>query len=107
MGEFELYYQPLVNLQTKQKTGFEALIRWNHPERGLIPPGDFIPLAEETALIVPIGEWVLRQACDEAAKWPNHISIAVNLSPAQFKSDRLTQTVINALARSGLSAGRT
>jgi diguanylate cyclase (GGDEF)-like protein len=105
-GEFELYYQPLVNLEAEQIAGFEALIRWNHPERGLIQPNDFIPLAEETALIVPIGEWVLRTACEEAAKWPSHISIAVNLSPAQFKANRITQTVINALARSGLSAGR-
>jgi diguanylate cyclase (GGDEF)-like protein len=105
-GEFELYYQPLVNLETEQITGVEALIRWNHPERGLILPNDFIPLAEETALIVPIGEWVLRTACEEAAKWPSHISIAVNLSAAQFKANRITQTVINALARSGLSAGR-
>jgi diguanylate cyclase (GGDEF)-like protein/PAS domain S-box-containing protein len=105
-GEFELYYQPMVNLQTEQISGFEALIRWNHPERGIIMPADFIPLAEETALIVPIGEWVLRQACAEAAKWPNHISIAVNLSPAQFRTANITQIVLNALARSGLRAGR-
>lgn len=106
MGEFELYYQPLVTLETEKISGFEALIRWNHPDRGLILPADFIPFAEETALIVPIGEWVLRQACEEAAKWPSQISIAVNLSPAQFKTNRITQTVINALARSGLSASR-
>ena len=105
-GEFELHYQPLVNLKTEQISEFEALIRWHHPERGLIPPADFIPLAEETALIVPIGEWVLRQACEEAAKWPSHISIAVNLSPAQFKTANISQTVINALAQSGLSAAR-
>ncbi len=105
-GEFELYYQPLVNLETEQISGLEALIRWNHPERGLVPPSDFIPLAEETGLIIPIGEWVLRQACQEAARWPSHISIAVNLSPVQFKSTSITQTVVNALARSGLSAGR-
>jgi len=105
-GEFELYYQPLINLKTGQISGFEALIRWNQPDRGIILPGDFIPLAEETALIVPIGEWVLRQACAEAAKWPSHISIAVNLSPAQFKTGNITQTVINALAHSGLPAGR-
>ena len=105
-GEFELYYQPLVNLQTEQIHGFEALIRWNHPERGLISPADFIPFAEETALIVPIGEWVLRQACAEAAKWPGEVSVAVNLSPAQFKSPTLPLVVINALARSGLAADR-
>jgi diguanylate cyclase (GGDEF)-like protein/PAS domain S-box-containing protein len=102
-GEFELYYQPLVSLETDTITSFEALIRWNHPERGMISPADFIPLAEETALIVPIGEWVLRQACAEAAKWPSDIGVAVNLSPAQFKSPHLSQIVITALARSGLS----
>jgi len=105
-GQFELHYQPLVNLTSEKITGFEALIRWNHPERGLIPPVEFIPLAEETGLIVPIGEWVLRQACEEAAKWPSDIGIAVNLSPAQFKSSAVTQTVMNALARSRLSPSR-
>ncbi len=105
-GEFELYYQPLVNLERQEISGFEALIRWNHPERGLISPLDFIPLAEETALIVPIGEWVLRQACGEAVKWPSQINIAVNLSPAQFKMRNLPQMVMNALAQSGLPAQR-
>ena len=105
-GEFELYYQPVVNLESGQISGFEALIRWNHPERGIISPADFIPLAEDTALIVPIGEWVLRKACGEAARWPNHVSIAVNLSSVQFKRGNVTQAVMSALARSGLSAGR-
>jgi diguanylate cyclase (GGDEF)-like protein len=105
-GQFELHYQPLVNLETETIVGFEALIRWNHPERGLISPLEFIPLAEETALIVPIGEWVLRQACEEAVKWPTDISIAVNLSPIQFKTGRVTQMVMNALAYSGLTASR-
>jgi diguanylate cyclase (GGDEF)-like protein/PAS domain S-box-containing protein len=105
-GEFELYYQPLVDLVTEQITGFEALIRWNHPERGIILPADFIPLAEETALIVPIGEWVLRRACEEAAKWPSAIRVAVNLSPVQFKTQGLCQAVIHALARSGLAGSR-
>jgi diguanylate cyclase (GGDEF)-like protein len=105
-GQFELHYQPLVNLENEAIVGFEALIRWNHPERGLISPLEFIPLAEETALIVPIGEWVLRQACEEAAKWPSHISIAVNLSPVQFKTGVVTQMVMNALARSGLNPNR-
>jgi EAL domain-containing protein (putative c-di-GMP-specific phosphodiesterase class I) len=105
-GEFELYYQPLVDLVTEQISGFEALIRWNHPERGLLLPADFIPLAEETALIVPIGEWVLRQACGEAAKWPSAVWVAVNLSAVQFKSHGLSRTVINALAGSGLASGR-
>jgi diguanylate cyclase (GGDEF)-like protein len=105
-GEFELYYQPLINLKTGQISGFEALIRWNRPDRGIVLPGDFIPLAEETTLIIPIGEWVLRQACAEAAKWPSHISIAVNLSPVQFKTGNVAQTVINALAYAGLPARR-
>ena len=105
-GEFELYYQPLVDLVTGKISAFEALIRWNHPERGIVLPAEFIPLAEETALIVPIGEWVLRQACDEAAKWPKAVRVAVNLSPVQFKTRGLCQTVINALARSGLEGDR-
>jgi diguanylate cyclase (GGDEF)-like protein len=105
-GEFELYYQPLVNIESQAICGFEALLRWHHPERGLIPPGDFIPLAEETALIVPIGEWVLRQACEEAARWPRNIDLAVNLSPVQFKNPHLCQLVMTALARSGLESRR-
>jgi diguanylate cyclase (GGDEF)-like protein len=105
-GEFELYYQPLVRLETEQICGFEALIRWNHPTRGTIPPLQFIPLAEETGLIVPMGEWVLRQACAEAARWPSGIRVAVNVSPAQFRKPGLSQVVISALASSGLEATR-
>ena len=105
-GEFELYYQPLVNLAKQKIIGFEAIIRWNHPERGLIAPLDFIPLAEETTLIVPIGEWVLRQACAEAMKWPGQLVVAVNLSPAQFRMRNPSQMVISALAQSGLPAQR-
>ena len=105
-GEFELYYQPLVNLERNEISSFEALLRWNHPERGLIAPLDFIPLAEETELIVPIGEWVLRQACQEAVKWPSDIGIAVNLSSVQFNKRNLTEIVMSALARSGLTAQR-
>jgi diguanylate cyclase (GGDEF)-like protein len=105
-GEFELYYQPFVNLERREISGFEALIRWNHPERGLVAPLEFIPLAEQTALIVPIGEWVLREACREAAKWPKQISVAVNLSPVQFKMRNLPQLVMSALAQSGLPAQR-
>ena len=104
-GEFELYYQPVVNLERNEICGFEALLRWKHPERD-IPPLDFIPLAEETELIVPIGEWVLRQACQEAVKWPHDIGVAVNISSVQFKKRNLTQIVTNALARSGLTAQR-
>ena len=85
-GEFALHYQPLVNLRTHEITAFEALLRWNHPTRGLIPPADFVPIAEETGLIVAIGEWVLRTACQETANWPAHVKVAVNLSPAQLKS---------------------
>ncbi len=105
-GEFELYYQPIIDVRTGQITSCEALVRWHHPERGMVQPLGFIPVAEETGLIVPLGEWVLRQACAEAVRWPKHVTIAVNLSPAQFKSKNLVPTVINALATSGLSAGR-
>ena len=105
-GEFEVYYQPIVDLINQAITGFEALVRWNHPGRGMVAPSEFIPLAEETGLIVPIGEWVLRQACSEAAKWPSDVSLAVNLSPAQFKMRNLSQTVISALAQSSMPASR-
>jgi diguanylate cyclase (GGDEF)-like protein len=105
-GEFELHYQPIVGIATQEVTGFEALLRWRHSERGLVPPGSFIPLAEEVGLIVPIGEWVLRQACGDAASWPDDITVAVNLSPAQFKSARLAETVLLALAASGLQPHR-
>jgi diguanylate cyclase (GGDEF)-like protein len=104
--EFELYYQPVVDVKSGRITSCEALIRWHHPERGMIPPLEFIPVAEETGLIVPIGEWVLTTACAEATRWPKEIIIAVNLSPAQFKSRNLVQAVKNALAKSGLPAGR-
>ncbi len=105
-GEFEVYYQPIVDIKTGQIKSCEALLRWHHPERGMIAPMEFIPVAEETGLIVPIGEWVLRQACAEAARWPKPIVLAVNLSPAQFKSRALVQTVIHALANSRLPADR-
>ena len=101
--EFELHYQPLVNLETNDVNGFEALLRWNHPTRGLISPADFIPIAEETGLIVPLGEWVLKAACYEAVSWPDHIKIAVNLSPAQLNNRNLLSTVISALGETGMS----
>jgi diguanylate cyclase (GGDEF)-like protein len=104
--EFVVHYQPLVNLESKQTSCFEALVRWNHPERGMISPAEFIPFAEETGLIVPIGEWVLRQACKQAAGWPSTVSVAVNLSPVQFRELDLCQTVSDALACSGLPADR-
>ena len=105
-GEFELHYQPLVDTATEQACGCEALLRWRHPERGLIAPGEFIPLAEEIGLIVPIGEWVLHEACAQATTWPPHIKIAVNLSPTQFRSGNLVETVRSALDASGLPADR-
>ena len=104
--EFELYYQPLVNLQSDAVSGFEALLRWNHPTRGLVPPSEFIPVAEEMGLIVPLGEKILRRACTEAAGWPDDIKVAVNLSPVQFKSKTLALAVISALASSGLPPHR-
>ncbi|MGH6726136.1 MAG: putative bifunctional diguanylate cyclase/phosphodiesterase, partial [Pseudolabrys sp.] len=94
-GEFELYYQPLVNLQTNEISAFEALLRWHHPGKGLVSPADFVPIAEETGLIVSIGEWVLRTACKETANWPGHVKVAVNLSPAQFKSKNLVAMVMS------------
>ena len=105
-GEFELHYQPLVDIATDRISGFESLLRWRHPDKGMISPADFVPVAEDIGLIVPIGEWVLREACTEAAKWPAEVKIAVNLSPVQFRSRNLVQVVVSALARSGLSPKR-
>ncbi|HLH95445.1 MAG TPA: EAL domain-containing protein [Xanthobacteraceae bacterium] len=105
-GEFELHYQPLVNLDDRRITCCEALIRWRHPERGLIAPSEFIPLAEEIGLIVPLGEWVLRQACADAVRWPPEIKVAVNLSPIQVMNQNLVTVVVAALAASALPASR-
>jgi diguanylate cyclase (GGDEF)-like protein/PAS domain S-box-containing protein len=105
-GEFELHYQPLVNLSENCITSFEALLRWQHPVRGMVSPADFIPVAEDIGLIVAIGEWVLRTACADAAQWPSDIKVAVNLSPVQFKSRNLVTAVVAALAHSGLPAQR-
>jgi diguanylate cyclase (GGDEF)-like protein len=105
-SSFELHYQPVVDLATNEVTCFEALLRWRHPERGMISPADFIPVAEETGLINQIGDWVLTTACAEAAKWPNEIRLAVNVSPVQFKSGTLALKVTAALAASGLAANR-
>ena len=104
--QLKLMFQPCVDSSSEAVTGFEALIRWFHPEHGPVSPVMFIPLAEEIGLINEIGEWVLRTACAEAAKWPEHISIAVNLSPVQFKSPSLPATVRAALAETGLAAHR-
>ena len=105
-NEFELYYQPLVQLASGEICGFEALLRWNHPERGLVGPDEFIPVAEEIGLIVPLGEWVLRQACKDATAWPDKITVAVNLSAAQFRNPSLSLSVVSALGQSGLSPAR-
>lgn len=104
--EFEMYYQPVINAADQTTCGFEALIRWHHSERGMISPAVFIPLAEDTGVIVALGEWVLRQACIDAASWPDHIKIAVNLSPVQLRSSNLVAVVVSALAESGLSPTR-
>ena len=105
-GEFELFYQPVVDAMSEAIVAFEALLRWHHPKRGMVSPAEFIPVAEATGLIVPLGEWVIRQACADAAKWPSHVKVAVNLSPVQFVSPALVHTVVSALGESGLSARR-
>jgi diguanylate cyclase (GGDEF)-like protein len=105
-GEFELYYQPVVNLASQTVSGFEALIRWNHPQRGLVSPGTFIPLAEEIGFIVPMGEWVIREACATAAGWPGNSRVAINISAVQFRNPGLLQVIIGALATSGLDPTR-
>jgi diguanylate cyclase (GGDEF)-like protein len=105
-GEFELHYQPLVSLRDDRVTCCEALLRWRHRERGLISPSEFIPVAEEIGLIVPLGEWVLRTACADAVHWPDDIKVAVNLSPIQVMNQNLVPVVIGALAAAGLPARR-
>jgi diguanylate cyclase (GGDEF)-like protein len=105
-GEIHVFYQPVVNAQTNQTTGVEALVRWHHPERGSISPGLFIPIAEEANLIGPLGEWILRKACEDAASWPGNLRVAVNVSPIQFTSGSLPSIVTSALASSGLSPDR-
>jgi diguanylate cyclase (GGDEF)-like protein len=105
-GEFSLAFQPLMNLRTDRVSGFETLLRWNHPRRGLISPAEFIPVAEESGLIVEIGEWVLRQAAKEAMRWPDDVTLAVNLSSRQFADDDLAEMVERTLAMTGLPASR-
>jgi diguanylate cyclase (GGDEF)-like protein len=105
-GEFELYYQPVLNLNKNEVQCCEALLRWHHPERGMVSPAEFIPVAEDIGLIVALGEWVIRRACAEAAQWPDDICVAVNLSPTQLTSKGLLPAVLNALASSRLPARR-
>ena len=105
-GEFELHYQTIVDTASRECWGAEALVRWRHPERGLLLPEKFIGLAEANGLIIPLGEWVLRQACADAAKWPPHLKVAVNLSPVQFKRTELLNTLKSALGESGLEPNR-
>ena len=105
-GELELFYQPLVDVNTRNINAFEALARWRHPDRGIVPPAEFIQIAEESGLIVAMGEWILEKACRQATNWPESISVAVNLSPVQFRSRRLIEAVQRALSLSGLSSKR-
>jgi diguanylate cyclase (GGDEF)-like protein/PAS domain S-box-containing protein len=105
-GSFEIHYQPLVDLRRDEVTGCEALLRWRHPERGMISPAEFIPVAEDTGLINELGDWVLRTACAEAATWPDHIRLAVNVSPVQLKCQTLALKIAGALAATGLKASR-
>jgi diguanylate cyclase (GGDEF)-like protein/PAS domain S-box-containing protein len=105
-GEFALAYQPQINLAGNELVAMEALLRWNHAERGPVPPSEFIPLAEETGLIVPLGEWVLREACKDAALWPKSVRVAVNLSPVQFRNRGLVTMVTQALAAARVAPNR-
>jgi diguanylate cyclase (GGDEF)-like protein/PAS domain S-box-containing protein len=104
--EFTLHYQPLINVTTRQPSGYEALLRWQHPERGAIRPDEFIPIAEETGLIVQLGEWVIRNALAELSRWPEHLQIAINLSPLQIRSANLIPTIVNGLATTGVDPSR-
>src|SRR5581483_10181972 len=105
-GEFELFYQPLFDLEQNCICSFEALLRWRHPQRGIVSPVEFIPVAEDTGLIVPIGAWVIREACARAARWPENVRIAVNVSAVQFHRGALHETILRALADSGLAPDR-
>ena len=105
-NELVLYYQPQIVVATGAVVGFEALLRWKHPQRGLVPPAEFIPIVEETGMIVPVGAWVLETACREAAQWPGELSVAVNVSPTQFSRSNFAQTVHECLIKTGLKPGR-
>jgi EAL domain-containing protein (putative c-di-GMP-specific phosphodiesterase class I) len=103
LGQFETYYQPQFSVKTGHVSGAEALIRWRHPLRGIVGPDEFIPIAEEVGLIVPIGEWIMRQACRDAAQWRDGMRVAVNISAVQFRSNHLAELVVSALAAGGLT----
>jgi diguanylate cyclase (GGDEF)-like protein len=105
-GGFEIHYQPLVDLRLGEVRGCEALLRWRHPERGMVSPAEFIPVTEDTGLITELGDWVLRTACAEASAWPDHVRLAVNVSPVQLKCQTLALRIAGALAASGLEPGR-
>ncbi|KQN01484.1 MULTISPECIES: putative bifunctional diguanylate cyclase/phosphodiesterase [Sphingomonas] len=105
-GQFVLNYQPVFDLKADRIGGFEALVRWHHPERGIVPPAEFIPIAEDTGLIIAIGEWVMQEACRQAMHWPEHIRVAVNVSPLQFRNSGLQAIILQALAHSGLAPDR-
>ena len=103
-GELELHYQPIIDLRRNVVTGFEALARWRHPVKGMVPPAVFIPVAEDSGLILPLGEWALTEACRRAAQWPDDLKIAVNLSPVQFSTPNLFDMIERILARDRLGA---
>jgi diguanylate cyclase (GGDEF)-like protein len=105
-GEFEMYFQPILNLKRQVISGFEALLRWNHPAEGMISPARFIPVAEETGLIVPIGEWALRESINHAAQWPAGVRVAINVSSVQFQRGNVVATIMNALGAAGLAPER-
>jgi diguanylate cyclase (GGDEF)-like protein len=105
-SEFQLHYQPIVNVAEHRVVGFEALVRWRHPVRGMVSPAEFIPFAEETGLIVALGEWVVREACQEASSWPNDLKVAVNVSPLQISNPNLASLIMNAVASAGIPANR-
>ncbi len=106
VGDFHAHFQPIVDLGSRRIVSFEALMRWTHPTRGHISPAEFIPVAEETGMIVQLGDWMIREACKEAVKWPGEVRVAVNLSPIQFVRGSIVSSVVNALATSGLAANR-
>ncbi len=104
--QFVLHYQPLYDLPGRSLSGFEALVRWNHPKRGMLPPNDFIPLAEQTGMIVEMGAWIIEEACRQAAQWPNHVSISINVSPVQLKSNDVLWQFTKAMDSHGITPGR-